>query len=186
MCVNQPLYTSHLATISDGETQSALGGQGYSVEYLEKHSSAGFYRPLGTPVASGHLDHKPLIRRAGQPAQAEFCTLLSNNKQRDRHLYQLLVHILNEYNISHIWVHWVCVANFIIKIFITQGKDTKMQRVYYFHKFKTPTLWQFWCRNSCIWRKRRKTFFLFLMFTLKYHLYDLGFANSGVPTTSRI
>lgn len=52
---------------------------------------AGFHRLL--------VDSKPLIGRVRQLAQAAFCSLLSNDKGVDRHLYDFLAHIPDDYNI---------------------------------------------------------------------------------------
>lgn len=52
---------------------------------------AGFHRLL--------VDSKLLIGRVRHLAQAEFCSLLSNDKGVDRHLYDFLAHIRDDYNI---------------------------------------------------------------------------------------
>ena len=71
-----------------------------------------------------------------------------------------------------------CVANFIIKIFITQERILRHRESMTFPSSK-PQL----CDNSdteilVFEEKEESLLFLFLMFTLKYHLYDLGFSDS--------
>lgn len=71
-----------------------------------------------------------------------------------------------------------CVANFIIKIFITQERTLRHRESMTFPSSK-PQL----CDNSdteilVFEEKEGRLLFLCLMFTLKYHLYDLGFSDS--------